>query len=340
MNIWQKFSTPKAFKISFGGKITFLLIGLILSIIGSLSFGSVMLNFAEILNGEGSTDINILLHLRIPRVFAAVLAGAALAVSGVIIQAVLNNPLASPNVVGVNSGAGLGAVIILCIFPSAASLLPFAAFLGALFACMLIFAISRKSGADRISIALIGIAVSSIFSGAVNLIKSLFPNSAYDTAMFSIGGFSGVNTDILPFEAVVIITTIIIAALFSSHLDILSLGDESAHSLGLNVKATKLIMLLLAAILASAAVSFAGLIGFVGLLVPHIARKFVGSIHKRLIPASAIMGAILVTLCDLLGRTLFSPYEISVGIILSLIGGPFFIILILIQKGRGFYDRT
>lgn len=339
MNIWQKLFTPKVFKMSFGAKITLLLIILVISIIAALSFGSVMLNFAEILRGENNTDAGILLHLRVPRVLAAVLSGAALAVSGVIIQAVLNNHIASPNIAGVNSGAGLGAVTVLCIFPSAVNILPLAAFLGALAACILIFTISRKTGADRISIALVGIAIGSIFSGVTNLIKSLYPNAAYDTAMYSVGSLSGVNTKLLPFATLTIVLTIVLAVAFSSHLDILLLGDSSAHFLGLNVRRTKLLMLIFSAVLAGSAVSFAGLIGFVGLLTPHIARKFVGSTHKKLIPAAAIMGAILVIACDLVGRTVFSPYEISVGVILSLIGGPFFIFLILMQKGKGFYDR-
>ena len=339
MNISQKLSTLKSFKLSFGVKFILLFILLILSIIAALCIGSVRLNFVDIINGKNGMDIDILLHLRLPRVLGAVLAGAALSTAGVIIQAVLSNHMASPNIIGVNSGAGLGAVIVLCIFPSAISFLPLAAFLGALFSCLIIYIISRNASTDRISIALIGIAIGSILSGVINFIKSLFPNTAYDTQMYSIGSLSGVSNSLLAFAFISIILTIFITLVFSRYLDILSLGDSSAHSLGLNVKNTKLLMLTLSAILAGSAVSFAGLIGFVGLLVPHIARRIVGTSHKKLVPSSAIIGAILVVLCDLLGRTLFSPYEIPVGIILSLIGGPFFIFLILIKKGRGFYDR-
>lgn len=346
MNIWQKSFSPKFSenKISYGAFIIILIILFTVCFVLALLLGATEISFGDALSGfinggTANSSYRIFTYIRLPRALAAVLAGSALATAGVIIQAVLNNPMAAPNIIGVNSGAGLSAVIMLSIFPTALGLLPLAAFLGAVCACLLIYLISAKSGADKLTVTLVGIAVSSILNAAVNMIKTLFPDSVYDTDMFLIGGLSGVNYKILLPAGILISLASLISLFLWKRLDIITLGDETALSLGMNLRLNKLLLLSLASVLAGAAVSFAGLLGFVGLLVPHIARKFCGTNHRKLLPSSMLCGAVLVLLCDTVGRTIAAPYEISVGILLSFIGGPFFISLILLGRRRGQFGR-
>ena len=310
---------------------------LILTAVCALLLGSARIDLSRVISAlifgdTSSVDYRIFAFVRLPRVFAAILAGAALAVSGVIIQAVLNNPMAAPNIIGVNSGAGFCAILCMSVFPHAVGAVPIASFFGALAACLLIYAVAARTGAGRVTVTLVGIAVGSILSAGTNTLKLIFPDSVYDADVFMIGGLSGVGYAKLLPAAAVIFAGLVCASVFCRGLDVLTLGGESAASLGMNVRRSRFLYLTLASALAGAAVSFAGLIGFVGLLVPHIMRRFVGTAHARLVPASALGGALLVLLCDLFARTAFAPYELSVGIILSFVGGPFFIFLVLAKK--------
>ena len=317
------------------------LILLILSFVASLCFGSVHTSLGEVFSALRSGDfdhpaLRILLHLRLPRALGGVLSGMALAVGGVLIQAVLHNPMAAPNIIGVNSGAGLGAVLMLAVFPTAVRFLPLAAFFGAVAACLCIYAISLKTGANRMTVTLVGIAVSSILNAGINTVKTLYPDSVYDADAFMIGGLSGVTFSKIVLPAILILLGFLSAILLARDVDILALGDDTAKSLGMNVTGMQLLLLCLASILAGSAVSFSGLLGFVGLVVPHIARRLVGQNHRWLIPISALGGGILVLICDLFSRILFAPYELPVGILLSFVGGPFFVFLILVGRKR--YD--
>lgn len=346
MNILRKFFTRNSFDHKKHGRsapvlLCVLLILLVFAFFASVGFGSAKVSVTEGIGAlfSGQTDspaFRILWYLRLPRVFAGMLAGAALAVAGVLIQAVLQNPMAAPNVIGVNSGAGLGAVLMLAVFPGAVAFLPLAAFFGAVCACLCIYVISARTGGDRMTVTLVGIAVSSILNGAINTVKTLYPDSVYDADAFMIGGLSGVTYARIAPAAVLISIALIVAFVLSRDADILALGKDTAKALGMNVKVYQLLLLTLASVLAGAAVSFAGLLGFVGLVVPHIARLFVGESHRWLLPISALGGAVLVLVCDLLCRVLFAPYELPVGILLSFVGGPFFIFLIL--TGRKRYD--
>ncbi len=283
-----------------------------------------------------SADWRILVYIRLPRAIAALFSGASLAVSGVLIQAVLQNPMAAPNVIGVNSGAGLAATLTLAVLPEALPCLPIAAFFGALAACLLIWLIASKTSAGRLTVTLVGIAVGSVLNAAINTVKVAFPDSVYDADLFMIGGFSGVTYQKLLPACGIILLALVGACLLSGKADLLGLGSTRAGSLGMSVPRTRFLLLLLASALAGAAVSFAGLLGFVGLLVPHIMRRAVGTRHCRLVPASALCGASLVLLCDLISRVLFAPYELPVGILLSFVGGIFFIGLVLFGKrGEG-----
>ena len=338
MSILQKSSTPKY--LSNKKTVTvFTVLAALFVLLSMLSilFGSTTIDLVSMLKGDNDKAYRIIMHIRLPRTIGAILSGCALAVSGVLIQAVLNNPIASPNIIGVNSGAGLAAVLLITAFPTLISYIPVAAFLGALTSCMIIYLFSLKSGADKITIALVGIAVSSILSAGINLVKILFPDSVFDADLFLIGGLSGVTLKKLILPAILIFFAVLISVILSRATDIITLGDETAQTLGINTKVFKFALLVIASVLSGSAVSFAGVIGFVGLLVPHIARKFVGTKHRLLIPAVSLMGSCLVLICDLFGRLIAAPYEVSVGIILAFLGGPFFIALIF-SKRKNRYD--
>ena len=343
MNTWQKLFSRKSLNRKTGRAFAILALLLFISFAVSLLLGSTRASALEALRAaiEGqytNPAYRIMIHVRLPRCCAAVLAGSALAVSGVIIQAVLNNAMAAPNIIGVNAGAGLAVTLLIAIAPGAAASVPFAAFFGALAACLCIYAIARRTGASRMTITLVGITISSILTAGINLVKTIFPDSIYNTHGFLVGGIAGVSMAKLSPACWLIGLGLLAALLLARDIDVLSLGEETAASLGMNVKLSRFVLLMLASLLAGSAVSFAGLLGFVGLLGPHIARRFVGSRHHLLLPFSAMGGAVLVLLCDLLGRVLFAPYEIPVGIILSFVGGPFFLTLILVQRKSRVYD--
>ena len=343
MSIWQKLFSPRSLNKKTGRAFFILALLLFVSFTVSLLLGSTRASALEAFRAATAGDVanpayRILAHVRLPRCFAAVLAGSALAASGVMIQAVLNNAMAAPNIIGVNAGAGLGVTLLVALAPGAAASLPFAAFFGALAACLCIYAIARRTGASRMTITLVGITISSILTAGINLIKTIFPDSIYNSHGFLVGGISGVSMTKLSPACWLIGLGLLAALLMARDIDVLNLGEDTAASLGMNVRLSRFLLLMLASLLAGSAVSFAGLLGFVGLLGPHIARRFVGSRHRLLLPFSAMGGAVLVLLCDLLGRVLFAPYEIPVGIILSFVGGPFFLTLILLQRKSRVYD--
>ena len=275
----------------------------------------------------------IVQHVRVPRVEAALLAGAALAVSGTVIQTVLNNPLASPNIVGVNSGAGLAVLVCAALLPGVAFALPLAAFGGALVTALIIFAVAARGHGSRLTLVLVGIAVSTIFGAGMNTILIVAPDAYVGASTFLVGGLAGVRSTDLVWSAAFIAAGLVAALLGTKALNVCLMGDDVALSVGMNVGRVRLVMLGVAALLAGAAVSFAGLLGFVGLIVPHVMRLIVGNDLRVLVPASALAGAGFVCLCDVCARTLFAPYELPVGILMAFVGGPFFIWLVVRAKG-------
>lgn len=304
----------------------------------SLLLGGAALSPAEVIEGLFS-DKNralsaIVRGVRLPRVLAGILAGVGLSVSGLLLQGVTDNALASPNVIGVNSGAGLSVILLLAFFPELLPLLPIAAFLGAFLTTLLILLVARRLGGASVTVILSGVALTAILNAAISLITLLDSDvvSAYN--YFSIGGLSGVYLDELPLPAVLILCSFAGALLLSRALEVLRLGDEAAHALGVRVRTVRVLSLVCASASAAAAVSFAGLLGFVGLIVPHAARAVVGTNVGRALPATALLGGTLVLLSDLAGRTLLSPTEIPVGILMALIGAPFFLFLLIRRQHR------
>lgn len=325
-------------KRSFGA-VAALAVLVLLAAAGSLAFGAVSIppgEVAAVLVGRGGAlQTQIVLYARLPRLCGCLLAGAALACAGVIIQGVLGNPLAAPNIIGVNSGAGLATAICCAAAPGAAALTPIAAFLGALAGVMLVLFISERAGAARITLVLAGVAISGMFSAGIDAVVTFFPDALNGYTDFRIGGVRNLSMARLTPAFWVIAAALLIALSLSNELDLLLLGRETAQSLGLPVRGLRLVLLMLAAALAGAAVSFAGLLGFVGLLVPHIMRRLLGEDSFPLLLSSALGGGLLLTVCDLASRLIFAPFELPLGVVLSLTGGPFFIRLLLKQRRGG-----
>lgn len=312
---------------------------LLFTILLSLRCGSQQYSLVQLLSAEpDSAPGRILRYSRIPRTLAALLAGSALALAGALIQAVLNNAMASPNVIGVNAGAGFAAMLLAALFPGAAGIFPMASFLGAFSTALFIYLLALRAGLSRTTLILAGIAVSSILTAGINTITLLFPNTVAGASGFLLGGFSGVTLSSVRQAGGYLLIGAVLAALLASDLNVLQLGEESAAGLGLSVGRVRFLSILAAALLAGAAVSFSGLLGFVGLLVPHMARRLTGGDNRWLLPVSALLGGSFVLLCDTLARVLFAPFEFPVGILMSLLGGPFFLHLLMRRKRRRVYD--
>lgn len=303
----------------------------------SLCLGAVSLSWQQLwqalVQGPSSTEGYIFWYSRLPRTCACLLAGAALACSGCILQSVLGNKLASPNIIGVNAGAGLG--VTLCCAAGALSgwTVSLAAFGGAMLAVFVVVALAKKTGASRTTVILSGVAMNSILTAFRDAVTTLVPEAGMLSGEFRVGGFSSVVTGRLIPAGILIGVSLAVVLTMYNELDVLALGEDTARSLGMSVKHIRTVFLLLAALLAGAAVSFSGLLGFVGLLVPHMARKVTGGESRYLLPLSILLGAGFVTVCDLIARMLFAPYELPVGILMSVLGGPFFLFLLLERKG-------
>ncbi|HZX21115.1 MAG TPA: iron ABC transporter permease [Clostridia bacterium] len=309
----------------------------IVSFFYSVGNGAVKINLIDIikiiLKRSDSTDYQIIWNLGLPRTIVAALVGICLSLSGVILQGVMRNPLAGPNIIGVSSGGGFLGLVILILFPRHYYLLPVGAFIGALLAALLVYALAWKDGAFPTRLILAGVAVSSLFSAGSNVIMTFFPARVSGVINFMVGGLSAITWKdvgiILPYA----ISGVVLTVFLPNKLNILMLGDEIATGLGISVERTRFIFIIIASFLAGAAVSVVGLLSFVGLMVPHISRLFVGSDHRYLFPSTIFLGGTVVMTCDTLARILFIPMEIPVGIIMAALGAPFFLYL-LRQKER------
>lgn len=310
---------------------------LLLSVVLSLCLGSVNITPYElvkiVIGRETGVKANIFWYSRLVRTLSSMLSGVALAVSGAVIQKVLANKLASPSIIGVNAGAGFG-VTLCCAFGVISGwMISAAAFAGSLAAVLIISFFSYRTGASKTTVILSGVALNSIFNAFCEAISVLDTDVNMMTLDFRVGGFSSVSYTRLTPAAILILISLFVLFTLSNELDVLSLGDESALGVGLSVKKYRFVFLFLAALLSGAAVSFSGLLGFIGLIVPHFVRKLAGGESRRLIPMCAVIGGAFVTFCDLAARMLFIPYELPVGIIMSLVGGPAFVFLLIRLKG-------
>lgn len=294
---------------------------------GTLQVGARRI-FEVIMNDDGSAERMVIWNIRLPRMILAALVGVNLALAGAILQGVMNNPLADPSIIGISSGAGLFGIVILVVLPQYQGLVPIAAFIGAMLAASIIYILAWKGGIQPTRIILAGVAVSSLFGAGISGTLVFYSDRVHGALTFMNGSLSArswpeVGT-ILPYT----IIGIALAIIFSEKLNILILGDDVARGLGLNVEGTRLGFTALAAFLAASAVSVVGLLGFVGLIVPHSIRLILGNDYKYMFPASALLGAVLLMFSDVFARTVLSPTEIPVGIVMAVLGAPFFLYLL------------
>lgn len=323
-------------------KILLLLTAAGASILLGIGVGSVFISPADILAILGNSllgkgkDIDpiyatLIMDMRLPRVLLAFLVGAALSASGTVMQSVLKNPLASPFGMGISAGAGLGAAVIIVGGATVGILgfflLPMVSFASGLLTVILVMGVTARidRGLSNTTIVLIGMVISLFFSAIMNLLATLSPTYAQRINLWQLGSFSMKEWSSI---WVLFPVTILCLACFqcaAKELDIMTFGEEQAQSMGVNLKRSKWLLMLCVAVLTGTAVAFAGIIGFVDLIAPHVVRRFFGSSHRRVIPASALFGGTFMVLCDLAARTFASPREIPIGSVTALIGVPFFI---------------
>ena len=304
----------------------------------SILFGSVPVGISDICNSilfqkTESTVYTLITAVRLPRALGGLFAGIGLSVSGVILQTVMNNALASPATIGVNSGSGFAVMLAMLLFPHNILLVPASAFAGALFTSLAVFALAYLADSSRTTIILAGITISSFLNAGINTIKILDTELSVNLTSFLSGSLSGLTYARLTFPCICILTAFFFSLCLGRVLNILGLGDDIARSLGLNVSFTRLLLLILSSLLAGCVVSYAGLLSFAGLIVPHVCRQLFGNDARFLLPCSALLGGSFVLGCDLLGRLLFRPFELPAGIIMAFIGAPFFLYLLLKKKG-------
>lgn len=316
-------------------RILVLVLFAVLAVVGcivSTAKGSVDIPCAEIAAALGgvrdTAHAQIFWNIRLPRTIVAALVGVNLALAGAILQAILRNPLADPHIIGISSGAGLAGIFIMLVLPGAAWLITPAAFGGAMFAALLIYLLAWRDGIRPTRVILAGVAVSAFLGAGISAMMILYSDRVHSALMWMVGGLSArswphVET-LLPYT----VGAGLCALLAAGRLNILLLGDDMARGVGLAVERTRVMLTALAALLAASAVSVVGLLGFVGLIVPHAARLMVGADHRVLLPAAALLGIAVLTLSDTAARLLFAPLELPVGILMAVIGAPFFLYLL------------
>jgi len=310
---------------------------LLFTFVFSLMFGGSKLPFREVVMAlfhphQAGIARTIVWQIRIPRIVLGFLVGAGLASCGVVFQGMLRNPLAEPYTLGVSGGAALGATLGI-VLGLGGYWTPAMAFLGSLLSIAMIYFIVSRRRFSVASLILGGIILSFIFSSLVLLIFSLVRAEKVQGAIFWLmGDLSSLQPDLLKVIAVIIPAGILIFLLFGREIDLLTLGEERAAHLGLEAEGVKKMLFLVASLITGAAVAAAGIIGFVGLIVPHFLRRFTGPNHRLLIPAAALGGAVFLALSDTLARTIVAPLELPVGVITGILGGFFFLTFLLRAK--------
>ncbi len=325
----------KIFK--FGLLIIILLITFIIAMVSGISDISVMDMLKTLFSTGDSNIYTIINQIRLPRVILAIVAGAGLACSGCVFQGVLRNPLADPFTLGISGGAAFGASIGFAFGITKLSwiFLPLLGFLGALLSVGLVYMLNMKKEFDSNTMILSGVVASYIFSSAVMLVFSISSSDQlYSAFMWLMGNLAFFDERLLPMVIILVMVGVAILCCLGNVINIISLGNEKSNSLGINTSRTVKYIFLLSSLITACIVSCCGVIGFVGLMMPHITRKFVGNNNKILMPFSAVVGAIFLLICDTVSRTVIAPVEIPIGVITSIIGGLFFVFLLLRKSGK------
>lgn len=295
----------------------------------SLQLGAVNLPITAVLQGlqSGHEHYFIVHELRLPRLLLALIVGASLALAGVLVQGVIRNPLASPDLLGVSQGASLAAVMLLALYPELSSLwLPLASLIGALVAALILWLLCGKH-ASPIKIAITGVALAAFYASAIDFVMLTWPQNLNDALLWLTGSLWGRSWEQL-WQVLPAIALMPLAFGLCQRLNLNNLGDDYATTLGSAVPQTRFVALALAVGLTAAAVAVCGPVGFIGLMAPHLARRLVGGRHQRLIPVAMLSGALLLLLADLATRTIKPPIELPAGIMTAILGGPYFIYLL------------
>lgn len=304
----------------------------VLSVFICVGIGTVSISLEEVFKAlfiaDDSTARLLIWNIRFPRILVGGLVGVCLSLAGCILQGVMRNTMASPSTIGVTSGASFVGYLVLVVFPSYYYLLPIGSIVGAFTTTMLIYALAYQKGVSPVKMILSGMAVSALFGAFNDIIKTFFADALGNASGFLVGGLNGTGWDSLTMMLPYAAAGILVCAFLPAKMNILMLGDETANSLGLRTEKFRFFLIVVSSLLSGAAISVAGLISFVGLVVPHIARLLVGSDYKYLFPASTLLGFTLVTVCDTVGRVIMPPGEVPVSIILAFIGAPFFLYLL------------
>ncbi len=289
-----------------------------------------------VVDGQPNSDYVILVNVRLPRVLLAAIVGAALACAGVVFQAILRNPLADPYILGVSSGAGLGSIIAVLLGWTwtfwGLSALMVASFIGAMATVWLVWSIGRVTGRVHVTgLLLAGVVVNALFSAVIMFLASLASAKKFQTTLLWLMGSFAEMDRMAPVLAsgIVVLLGMGVLLMLSNHLNILSFGRQDARSLGVPIERTCFLAFGCAALITSVAVSLSGLIGFVGLIVPHAVRLVAGPDHRQLIPLSAIIGAAFLVIADAFARVVVAPAMLPVGVVTAMTGGPFFLILLI-----------
>jgi iron complex transport system permease protein len=319
--------------------LLFLLTLLLLAIIFvSICLGAVPVSLQDIFNPDSRLG-TLVFNVRIPRVLMAVMAGTCLAIAGTIMQGILRNPLASPYVLGIAAGASFGATLAIALglqFVLGRYALFILAFIFSLITMFMVYGLASAHEASTETLILAGIAIGSLFNAMVSFLIFISGESIYSIIFWIMGGLWGSSWEQVYIILPVLAIGFIIALWFSWDMNALSMGDEIATNLGVKVKLSKVIILTLASILTAVTISITGTIGFIGLVAPHIARMIIGTDNRFLIPASSLIGAMMLLPSDTLSRTIINPAEIPVGIVTAMIGVPFFVYLLL-KKRKGWW---
>ena len=310
--------------------ISFLITGaaLIVLFLVAVNTGSLKASPEQILRGlfvAYDETVATIYSLRFPRILIAMLAGASVAVSGVMLQAVMKNPLADPGIMGISSGAGMAAVLVTAFAPSLYLAVPVFAFLGGVFACGLVYLLSWKGDLSPLRVILTGVAVNAFFTGLMSAGESMMGANYSGAASIVNGNITMKTWEDFRMLFIYAVIGLVLAVFLALKCDILGLEDQTIRSLGIRVNAVRLIVSAAAVLLASISTAVVGSISFLGLLVPHIARLLVGNSHKVLIPYTMLLGAFTLLLADTIGRTIAYPYEINAAVVMAVIGGPSFI---------------
>jgi iron complex transport system permease protein len=322
--------------------IRFLIIIVLLIAVAAVSIttGSIKVGLLEFIQGmfSGTNEkVDIIKDLRLPRILVSLVVGAVLAVSGVLLQAVMRNPLADAGVIGISAGASVFSLLMLSLFPILFYWLPLFAFIGGALAWLIVYSFSWKSGLSPVRMLLVGVAVNASFTGIGQLLTSMSRSSITSSNPVTSSTFSFQTWEDVQVIVIYGSVGLLLAWLLSSWCNLLGMQDKTARNLGLNVTRARWIISAVAVLLASAAAAIGGLLAFVGLLIPPIARRALGSDHKLLIPFSALAGALLVLLADTLGRTVIAPIEIPASVILTVVGGP--CLLFFLRKSGRLYGN-